>query len=218
MKTARAPLAVARTHGCRIVLADGRELIDGIASWWTACHGYNHPHIRQAVERQLALMPHVMFGGLAHEQALTLARRLAALLPGDLERVFFSESGSVAVEVAMKMAVQFWLNRGVRTRSAIPRLRGRLSRRHHRGDGDLRSRGRHACARSAGCCPSITSSICRGTRRSIAAFGCLLERHADELAGIIVEPLVQGAGGMRFHDPAGAAPAARGRRPLSSCC
>ena len=146
MKTARAPLAVARTHGSRIVLADGRELIDGIASWWTACHGYNHPHIRQAVERQLALMPHVMLGGLVHEQALTLARRLAALLPGDLERVFFSESGSVAVEVAMKMAVQFWLNRGVRTRSAIPRLRGRLSRRHHRRDGGLRSRGRHARA------------------------------------------------------------------------
>ena len=82
MKTVRPPLPVARTHGCRIVLADGRELIDGIASWWTACHGYNHPHIRAAVERQLARMPHVMFGGLVHEPALTLARRLAALMPG----------------------------------------------------------------------------------------------------------------------------------------
>ncbi|HEX2512761.1 MAG TPA: aminotransferase class III-fold pyridoxal phosphate-dependent enzyme, partial [Xanthobacteraceae bacterium] len=110
MKTAAAPLPVSRTDGCRITLADGRELIDGIASWWTACHGYNHPHIRQAVERQLAIMPHVMFGGLAHEPALSLARRLAALLPGDLDRVFFSESGSVSVEVAMKMAVQFWVN------------------------------------------------------------------------------------------------------------
>src|SRR5262245_21505137 len=116
MKTAREPLPVARTEGCRIVLADGRELIDGIASWWTACHGYNHPHIRQAVERQVATMPHVMLGGLVHEQALTLARRLAELLPGDLDHVFFSDSGSVAVEVAMKMAVQFWLNRGVRGR------------------------------------------------------------------------------------------------------
>src|SRR5437016_7703851 len=112
MKTAPLPLAVAATRGSRIVLADGRELIDGIASWWTACHGYNHPHIRAAVERQLATMPHVMFGGLVHEQALTLALRLAALVPGDLDRVFFSDSGSVAVEVAMKMAVQFWLNRG----------------------------------------------------------------------------------------------------------
>src|ERR1700737_5007289 len=115
MKTASLPLPVARTQGSLIVLADGRELIDGIASWWTACHGYNHPHIRAAVERQLATMPHVMFGGLVHPQALTLARRLAALLPGDLDRVFFSESGSVAVEVAMKMAIQFGgtlVNRG----------------------------------------------------------------------------------------------------------
>src|SRR5262249_18205692 len=113
-----------RTHGSRIVLADGRELVDGIASWWTACHGYNHPHIRAAVERQLAIMPHVMFGGLAHEQALTLAWRLAALMPWDLNRVFFSDSGSVAVEVAMKMAAQYWLNRGVRTRKRFVAFRG----------------------------------------------------------------------------------------------
>src|SRR6185436_5595653 len=101
-----------------------REVIDGIASWWTACHGYNHPHIRQAVERQLATMPHVMFGGLVHEQALTLARRLAALLPGDLDRVFFSDSGSVAVEIAMKMAVQYCRNRGERSRSKFVAFRG----------------------------------------------------------------------------------------------
>ena len=126
MKTARPPLAVARTEGCRIVLADGRELIDGIASWWTACHGYNHPHIRQAVERQLAVMPHVMFGGLAHEPALTLARRLAALLPGDLDRVFFSESGSVAVEIAMKMAQQCWINRGEPKKTKFVAFRGLL--------------------------------------------------------------------------------------------
>ena len=124
MKTMRPPLPVVRTHGCRIVLADGRELIDGIASWWTACHGYNHPHIREAVERQLAAMPHVMFGGLVHEQALTLARRLAALLPGDLDRVFFSDSGSVAVEIAMKMAVQYWRNRGEHSRSKFVAFRG----------------------------------------------------------------------------------------------
>ena len=138
MKTARPPLPVVRTEGCRIVLADGRALIDGIASWWTACHGYNHPHIRAAVERQLAAMPHVMFGGLVHEQALTLARRLAALLPGDLDRVFFSESGSVAVEVALKMAVQYWLNQGIRGRSQVRRVQGRLSRRHVRRDGGER--------------------------------------------------------------------------------
>src|SRR5262249_18213251 len=109
---------------CRIVLADGRELVDGIASWWTACHGYNHPHIGAAVERQLAVMPHVMFGGLAHEQALVLARRLAALMPAGLDRVFFSDSGSVAVEVAMKMAVQYWLNRGCSGRTRFIAFRG----------------------------------------------------------------------------------------------
>src|SRR4051794_35399081 len=120
----RPPLTVARTHGCRIMLADGRELIDGIASWWTACHGYNHPHIRAAIERQLAIMPHVMFGGLAHEQALTLARRLAALMPGDLDRVFLSESGSVAIEVSMKMAIQFWRNRGYPARRKFLAFKG----------------------------------------------------------------------------------------------
>src|SRR5256885_12719315 len=104
MKTARPPLPVMRTEGCRIVLADGRELIDGIASWWTACHGYNHSHIRAAVERQLAAMPHVMFGGLAHESALTLARRLTAGVPRDLDRVVFSGFGSGAVEVALEMS------------------------------------------------------------------------------------------------------------------
>src|SRR3546814_5975301 len=95
-------------------LADGRELVDGIASWWTAAHGYRHPHIEAAVERQLKNLPHVMLDGLAHEQAYRLATRLAALLPGDLDHVFFSESGSVAVEIAMTMAVQYWLNQGER--------------------------------------------------------------------------------------------------------
>src|SRR5271170_4040447 len=124
MKTAAPPLAVAATRGARIVLADGRELIDGIASWWTACHGYNHPHIRAAVERQLAEMPHVMFGGMVHEPALTLARRLTALVGDDLDRVFFSDSGSVAVEVALKMAVQYWLNRGLRGRTRVVAFKG----------------------------------------------------------------------------------------------
>src|SRR5580700_3832671 len=125
MKTANPPLAVVATRGSRIVLADGRELIDGIASWWTACHGYSHPHIRAAVERQLAQLPHVMLGGLVHEQVLTLARRLVQFLAADnLDRVFFSESGSVAVEVALKMAVQFWPNRGIRGRRRILSFHG----------------------------------------------------------------------------------------------
>jgi adenosylmethionine---8-amino-7-oxononanoate aminotransferase len=124
MKTALPPLAVASTQGSRIMLADGRELVDGNASWWTACHGYNHPHIAASVARQLSVMPHVMLGGLVHEQALTLARRLSAMLPVGLERVFFSDSGSVAVEVAMKMATQYWLNRGARGRTKFLAFKG----------------------------------------------------------------------------------------------
>ena len=106
MQVAPPPLPVVRTHGCRIVLADGRELIDGIASWWSVCHGYNHPHILTCVARQLEAMPHVMFGGLVHEPALRLAARLSSLAPPGLSRVFFSDSGSVAVEVALKIALQ----------------------------------------------------------------------------------------------------------------
>jgi adenosylmethionine---8-amino-7-oxononanoate aminotransferase len=199
MKTMRRPLAVARADGCRIVLADGRELIDGVASWWTACHGYNHQHIRAAVERQLALMPHVMLGGLAHEQAYTLARRLAALMPGDLERVFFSDSGSVAVEVAMKMAAQYWLNQGVHTRRKLVAFRG-----GYHGDTtgamavcDLEA-GMHA--RFHGFLPEHLIADLPTSDDSMAALLQLIARHADEIAAIIVEPLVQGAGGMRFHD------------------
>ena len=106
MRTARQPLEAVSTQGSLIRLKDGRELIDGIASWWTACHGYNHPHIQAALRDQLEKMPHVMFGGLVHEPALRLAERLAQKTPGDLNHVFFVDSGSVAVEVAMKMAVQ----------------------------------------------------------------------------------------------------------------
>jgi adenosylmethionine---8-amino-7-oxononanoate aminotransferase len=201
MATARPPLSVVRTQGCRIVLADGRELIDGIASWWTACHGYNHPHIRAAVEHQLARMPHIMFGGLAHEGALTLARRLAALLPGDLERAFFSESGSVAVEIAMKMAVQFWLNRGVRGRTKFVAFRGGY---HGDTTGAMAvcdpDSGMHALF--GGLLPQHFIADLPRDAESRAALTTLLDRHAGEIAGILVEPLVQGAGGMLFHDAA----------------
>jgi adenosylmethionine-8-amino-7-oxononanoate aminotransferase len=198
MKTMRPPLAVARTHGSRIVLADGRELIDGTASWWTACHGYNHPHIREAVERQLAVMPHVMFGGLAHEPALTLARRLAALLPGDLDRVFFSESGSVAVEIAMKMAVQFWRNRGKRGRSKFVAFKG-----GYHGD----TMGAMAVSDDDGMHAIFHDESSKNfiidlprDEATLTTFEGILEGYADEIAAIIVEPLAQGAGGMKFHD------------------
>jgi len=199
MKTMRPPLAVVRTHGSRIVLADGCELIDGIASWWTACHGYNHPHIAEAVGRQLGTMPHVMFGGLVHEQPLRLAKRLAALLPGDLARVFFSESGSVAVEVAMKMAAQYWINQGIRGRTRFVAFKGGY---HGDTTGAMAvcdpETGMHALFR--GLLPEHFVVDLPDTADRAEALSRLLERHAGEIAGIIVEPLVQGAGGMRFHD------------------
>ncbi|MEA2985183.1 MAG: adenosylmethionine---8-amino-7-oxononanoate aminotransferase, partial [Alphaproteobacteria bacterium] len=189
MKTAAPPLPVVRTDGCRITLADGRELIDGVASWWTACHGYNHPHIRQAVERQLAVMPHVMFGGLAHEPALSLARRLAALLPGDLDRVFFSESGSASVEIAMKMAVQFWVNQGQPKRRKFIAFRSGY---HGDTTGAMAvcdpEEGMHALFR--GLLPEHVIVDLPRDEESTAAFDQALEHHADDLAGIIVEPLV----------------------------
>jgi adenosylmethionine-8-amino-7-oxononanoate aminotransferase len=199
MKTAAAPLPAVATHGSRIVLADGRELIDGIASWWTACHGYNHPHIRQAIERQLETVPHVMFGGLAHEQALTLARRLVALLPSDLTRVFFSDSGSVAVEVAMKMAVQYWINRGVKGRSQFVGFKGGY---HGDTTGAMAvsdtDEGMHALF--AGLLPQHYIVDLPDDDERTAALDKLLMQRAGDIAGIIVEPLVQGAGGMKFHD------------------
>jgi adenosylmethionine-8-amino-7-oxononanoate aminotransferase len=199
MKTARAPLAVVSTEGVRIRLADGRELIDGIASWWTACHGYNHAHIREALTRQLGTMPHVMFGGLAHEPALMLARRLAALLPGDLERVFFSDSGSVAVEVALKMAVQYWINQGIRGRSKFVAFRGGY---HGDTTGAMAvcdpHEGMHALF--AGLLPPQIVTDLPANEERAAALETLLAARADTIAGIIVEPLVQGAGGMVFHN------------------
>ena len=200
MQTAPPPLLVERTDGVRLYLADGRELIDGTSSWWTACHGYNHPHIRGAVAAQLQRMPHVMLGGLVHAPAVSLAERLAELLPGDLEHVFFSESGSVAVEVAMKMAVQYRLNRGERERTRFLSFHG----------------GYHGDTFAA-------MSVCDPEEGMHRLFGALLPRqlvvalpedaeasedfertvaaHAHELTAVIVEPLVQAAGGMRFHAP-----------------
>ena len=200
MKTATPPLPVVRSHGSRLELADGRSLIDGVASWWTACHGYNHPHIAQAVRAQLDAMPHVMFGGLTHEPALTLARRLAAMLGPGLDRVFYTDSGSVAVEVAMKMALQFWLNQGERGRGRFLAFRG-----GYHGD---------TFGTMAVCDPDEgMHSLYRGmlaehdivdlprSEAELAALEAHLEVYASRLAGILVEPLVQGAGGMLLHDP-----------------
>jgi adenosylmethionine-8-amino-7-oxononanoate aminotransferase len=201
MKTAPAPLPVARTEGSRLILEDGRELIDGIASWWTACHGYNHPHIAQAVRAQLARAPHVMFGGLAHEPAYRLAARLTALLPGDLDHVFFAESGSVSVEIAMKMALQYWINRGVAGRTRFLSFLG-----GYHGDTLATmticdpEEGMHSLF--AGVLPAqhvVALPVDEASEAAIAAF---LAGHGHEIAAMLVEPRVQGAGGMIFHDDA----------------
>ena len=200
MQTAPLPLPVVATEGVYLTLADGRKLIDGMASWWTACHGYNHPHIRQAVEEQLRVMPHVMFGGINHEPALRLAARLAQLTPGNLNRVFFADSGSVAVEVALKIAVQFWLNRGVTGRTKFVSFQnayhgdttGAMSvcdpdnSMHSHFKGFLLEQYSHPIPQ---------------TEAEHAAFESFLTSKKNEIAGVIIEPLIQGAGGMKFHPP-----------------
>ena len=212
MKSAAPPLEAVRTHGSRIVLADGRELIDGIASWWTAAHGYNHPHIRAAVAAQLEAMPHVMFGGLTHAPAERLAARLAALLPGDLDHVFFTDSGSVAVEVALKMAVQMWINRGVSGRTRILSFRE-----GYHGDtlGAMSvcdpDEGMHR--RFGAYLPAQVFCDLPRTAAQVAALDATLAAERATLAAVIVEPLVQGAGGMRMHPPEVLATVAR----LAAC-
>jgi adenosylmethionine-8-amino-7-oxononanoate aminotransferase len=199
MKTAEPPLPVVATQGAQITLADGRGLIDGIASWWTACHGYNHPVIAASVQTQLAIMPHVMFGGLVHEPALRLAARLCALVPGGFERAFFSDSGSVAVEVALKMAAQYWLNKDYPGRTKFVAFKGA-----YHGDtfGTMAvcdpDEGMHGLFKGL-LHQNLILDLPRDSETRLL-FDTLVAQHADELAGIIVEPLVQGAGGMLFHD------------------
>jgi len=200
MKTATPALPVVAAQGTRLRLADGRELVDGVGAWWTVVHGYRHPHIEAAIEAQLHSLPHVMFGGLAHEPGYTLAARLAELLPGNLEHAFFTDSGSVAVEVAMKMAAQFWLNQGVRGRTRFLAFHG-----GYHGD---------TFAAMAVCDPEEgMHALFRGivreepivplpvTEQDFADFDALLAREGHTIAALLIEPLVQGAGGMRMHAP-----------------
>ncbi|MGB0631127.1 MAG: adenosylmethionine--8-amino-7-oxononanoate transaminase [Alphaproteobacteria bacterium] len=200
MQTTPAPLRAARTAGTRIILDDGRELIDAVSSWWTACHGYNHPHIVMAMEKQLHDMPHVMFGGLVHEPAERLAARLATILPGPLNRVFFADSGSVAVEVAMKMAVQVRLNRGDGGRTRFLSFRD-----GYHGDTLAAmsvtdpDEGMHAMFK--GYLPEQVIAPIPRDAATTAELHRLLDVHGDEIAGVIVEPLVQCAGGMKMHGP-----------------
>lgn len=198
---------VVSASGVRLQLADGRELIDGMASWWCVIHGYNNPALNRAVQTQLADMSHVMFGGLTHPSAVKLARLLVDLTPAGLNRVFFSDSGSVAVEVALKMALQYWYSVGRPRKQKLIALRsgyhgdtfGAMSlcdpvTGMHHLFGDVLPRQLFApapdCAFEEPCPDS-----------EMAAVTELLSSHHQEVAAVIVEPVVQGAGGMRFYSP-----------------
>jgi adenosylmethionine-8-amino-7-oxononanoate aminotransferase len=200
MQTAPIPMMAVRTEGVRIYLRDGRTLIDGIGSWWSACHGYNHPHIRQAVQEQLEFMPHIMLGGLVHEPVVRLTDRLARLLPGELNHVFYSESGSVAIEIAMKMAVQYWKNKGISGRTRFMSFRD-----GYHGDTFAAMSvcdpvdGMHRLFQDV-LADQIIVDLPRD-EKSLSALENIISTHASELAGVIVEPLVQAAAGMKFHEP-----------------
>ena len=196
------PLPVAKTEGCRIILEDGRELIDGVSSWWSMAHGYNHPKLIEAAKNQLDAMPHVMFAGLAHEQAYKLAKRLSSMAPGrgELSRVFFSDSGSTATEVAMKMALQYWVNK------EQPR-KDRFICFHEGYHGDTfgamsvsdPEHGMHKAYKN-NIIMHYVLDIPSG-EYSFSEFADAIEAYAPNIAGLMIEPLVQGAGGMRFHSP-----------------
>ncbi|URQ61925.1 adenosylmethionine--8-amino-7-oxononanoate transaminase [Pantoea alhagi] len=197
---------VVGAQGVHLQLADGRELVDGMSSWWAAIHGYNHPRLNQALQQQMAQMSHVMFGGITHPSAVALCRRLVAMTPAPLECVFLADSGSVAVEVAMKMALQYWQARGERRQRFLTLRRG------YHGD---------TFSAMSVCDPDNSMhSLWQGylpthlfapapqcgfdecwDEQDIAEFAAQIATHAGSIAAVILEPIVQGAGGMRFYHP-----------------
>ena len=197
------PLVVESASGVRLRLADGRELVDGMSSWWAAIHGYRNPVLDKALADQAGRMSHVMFGGLTHEPAVRLATTLAEVTPGSLQHVFLCDSGSVSVEVAVKMALQHWRSLGRPEKRRLMTWRG-----GYHGD---TFHPMSVCDPDGG-----MHSLWRGVLPTqvfadappaafehdyVAHLAAAVESHADELAAVIVEPVVQGAGGMRFHDP-----------------
>jgi adenosylmethionine-8-amino-7-oxononanoate aminotransferase len=201
------PLPVVSAEGVRLRLADGRELIDGMASWWCAIHGYRNPVLDEALREQLGRMAHVMFGGLTHEPAIRLVERLTELAPDGLERVFLADSGSVSVEVAIKLCMQYQRALGRQGRTRLLTVRG-----GYHGD----TAGAMAVCDPVGGMHSLFAGMLAQhvfaerppdgfdaglDERWASHVSELVGAHAHELAAVIVEPVVQGAGGMRFHSP-----------------
>ncbi|MDD4863760.1 MAG: adenosylmethionine--8-amino-7-oxononanoate transaminase [Alishewanella agri] len=198
---------IVRADGCELELEDGRKLIDGTASWWSAVHGYNHPRLNQAISSQLSQMAHVMFGGITHQPAVALCQQLLKMVPANLSKVFLADSGSIAVEVALKMALQYWQGVGQAQKTRLVSLR-----KGYHGD---------TFAAMAVCDPhdSMHSMFSKllpqhdflpAPQSAFAGpFGAndltplrdLLRQSANDIAAIILEPIVQGYGGMRFYHP-----------------
>tara|TARA_R110002110_G_scaffold65206_4_gene179955 strand:+ start:38965 stop:40215 length:1251 start_codon:yes stop_codon:yes gene_type:complete len=199
MQTAALPIKVVATEKEYLITDNGIKLVDAISSWWTACHGYNHPHIVQAIQNQAQIMPHVMLGGIIHPQAETLCHRLTRMLPNDLNHVFLANTGSEAIEVAMKIAIQSAINVG--------KNKTKFLHFQHSYHGDTLyamsicdpEEGMHHIFGSA-LPPQLMCKLPK-TSLDIQDFESLLIQHQEDLAGVIIEPLVQGAGGMKMHTP-----------------
>ena len=197
--------AVESAQGIRLILADGRELIDGMSSWWCAIHGYNHPVMNAALATQLYSMAHVMFGGLTHEPAVELAEKLVEITPEPLQSVFFADSGSVSVEVALKMAIQYWNAKNLPSKQKFLTIRD-----GYHGD----TFGAMSVSDPVNGMHSLFADVlaqqyfvdapaCRFgdacSDNDIEPFRQCLETNKDQIAAVILEPIVQGAGGMRFY-------------------
>ncbi len=200
MKTIPTPLKAVKTLGTKIYLENGSTLIDGISSWWTACHGHNHPHIKNSIKKQVDKMSHVMFGGLIHDQAIELSSRIIKTLPQEFYKVFFSDSGSIAVEVALKMAVQYWKNRGEENKTKFIYFKHAY---HGDSSGAMAvsdpDEGMHSIFKNY-FTKHIQSDLPKCKRTEID-FMNLLRKNEHSIAGIIIEPLLQAAGGMKTHSP-----------------